>query len=94
MYWVRVGRETINIQLVAKDIRACMVQRKPLLTTNHRRLRPDWAQRCQNLTLVAWSPARGFCPCLVGVGQPGGGGGGGGGGGVKVWCIGTSCDNI
>ena len=53
LYGVRVGRRTINNQLVARGYRACRIPRKPLVTANHHRLRLDWSQ--QNLTVAAWS---------------------------------------
>ena len=49
---VRVGCKSINSSLVARGYRAHWILRKPLLTSNHRQLRLDWARGYQNLTVA------------------------------------------
>ena len=44
LYGVLVGCETINNHLAARGYHAHRIQRKPLLTANHRRLLLEWAE--------------------------------------------------
>ena len=54
LYEMRAGLKTINDRLLSRDCRAYRPTRNPLLTTNHRRLRLEWAQRWQNPTMARW----------------------------------------
>ena len=56
LYGMRAGRTTVNNQLLSRGYRAYRPTTKPLLTANHRRrrLRLEWAQRRQNLTVAHW----------------------------------------
>ena len=51
---MRAGRTTVNNRLLSRGCRAYRPTTKPLLTTNHRRLRLEWAQRWRNLTVAHW----------------------------------------
>ena len=53
-YGMRSGRTTFHNQLLSHGRYAYPPTKKPLLTTNHRLLRLEWAQRWQNLTMVHW----------------------------------------
>ena len=54
LYGMRAGRTTVNNRLLSRGYRAYRPTAKPLLTTNHRRLRLEWAQRWRNLTVAHW----------------------------------------
>ena len=52
LYGMRAGRTMVNNRLLSRGYRAYRPTTKPLLTANHRRLRLEWAQRWQNLTVA------------------------------------------
>ena len=55
LYGMKVGRRTINNQLLSRGYSAFYKPtRKPLLTANHHRHRLEWAQSWQNLTMAHW----------------------------------------
>ena len=54
LYGMTAGRTTVNNRLLSRGYRAYRPTTKPLLTTNHRRLRLEWAQRWRNLTVAHW----------------------------------------
>ena len=54
LYGTRAGRTTVKNRLLSRRYRAYWPTTKPLLTVNHRRLRLEWAQRWQNLTVAHW----------------------------------------
>ena len=54
LYGMRAGRTTVNNRLLSRGYRAYRPTTKPLLTTNHRRLRLEWAQRWRNVTVAHW----------------------------------------
>ena len=54
LYRMRAGHTTVNNRLLSRGYRAYRPTTKPLLTANHCRLRLEWAQRWQNLTVTHW----------------------------------------
>ena len=54
LYGMRPGQKTINNRLFSRGYRAYRPTMKSLLTTNHHRLRSEWEQRWQNLTMALW----------------------------------------
>ena len=54
LYGMRAGRTTVNNRLLSRVYWAYRPTTKPLLTTNHRRLHLEWAQRWRNLTVANW----------------------------------------
>ena len=54
LYGFRAGWKAIKNRLLSRGYHAYRPTRKPLLTSNHRRLRLEWAQRWQTLTMANW----------------------------------------
>ena len=54
LYGMRAGRTRVNNRLLSHGYLAYRPTTKPLLTSNHRPLRLEWAQRWRNLTVAHW----------------------------------------
>ena len=54
LYGMRAGQTTINIRLLCRSYCSYRPTRKPLLSAKHHRLRLEWVQRWQNLTMAHW----------------------------------------